>query len=155
MKFGKLANVDKIEFSLPPELEESLAYLRSLTKTSPLKIYVGAPAWRRKEWKGKIYPETLKSEEFLKYYAKSYNSIELNTTHYRMPKKDEIFEWVKEVEDGFMCCPKFPQTISHFGGLTIKEKVSEFIEIINCFGENLGLSFIQLHETFHLKDLTI
>lgn len=151
MKFGKLANVDKIEFSLPPEPEESLAYLHSLPKTSALKIYVGAPAWGRKEWKGKIYPETLNSEEFLKYYAKSYNSIELNTTHYRMPKKDEIFEWFKEVDNGFMFCPKFPQTISHFGGLTVKEKVSEFIEVISCFGEHLGLPFIQLHENFSSK----
>jgi uncharacterized protein YecE (DUF72 family) len=154
MKFGKVTNpeiLSTIDFSLPTESKETLEYLQSLPKTQELKVYIGAPAWGVKSWKGKIYPEKAKPEEFLRTYAQCFNSIELNTTHYRLPQESDIFNWLKEIEFDFKFCPKVTQSISHFGGLTNKDKVEEFFNRMNLLGENLGINFMQLHENFSSK----
>ncbi len=157
MKFGKvnsLSELDYINFTLPEESIQTKEYLQSLTKTAPTKIYIGAPAWGVKDWKGKIYPEKLKSEQFLNYYAKSFNSIELNTVHYRLPEQSDIFNWLKEVPPDFLFCPKVNQSISHFSGLTNKQKVDEYFKRMELFGSNLGAHFMQLHENFSAKRFT-
>lgn len=154
MKFGKVHDstiLDKLDLLLPKEPQESVNYLKSLPKESDLEIYIGAPAWGIKDWRGKIYPEKLKPEEYLANYAKSFNSIELNTTHYRLPEKSDIFNWLKDVDVNFKFCPKVTQSISHFSGLTNKAKVEEFFGRVSAFGENLGISFMQLHENFSSK----
>jgi len=154
MRFGKVEEKEElkfVDFELPPEPKESVEYIKSLPKASEMKIYIGAPAWGRKEWKGKIYPEKAKPDEFLKYYAESFNSIELNTSHYRTPEIEDIANWVSQVPNDFKFSPKFSQSISHFGGLTNPQKIHEFITRIENFGPNLGTSFIQLHENFSPK----
>lgn len=154
MKFGKVEDktlLENFDFELPKEPNPSIEYLSSLPKTSELKIYVGSPAWGIKDWRGKIYPEKAKPDDFLKYYAESFNSIELNTTHYRMPEIQDIFNWVKDVPADFKFCPKVTNTISHYSGLTNEQKVTEFFTRIEAFGENLGLPFMQVHENFSPK----
>ena len=91
MKFGKIhdpTTLDKLDLSLPKEPQESLEYLKSLKKEDDLRIYVGAPAWGVKDWRGKIYPDKLKAEEFLNYYAKSFNSV--SYTHLTLPTNREV-----------------------------------------------------------------
>lgn len=156
MKFGKITDtrlLDAIDFSLPPEPTESIEFLKSLPKESETKIYIGAPAWGIKEWIGKIYPKKTKMQEYLKYYAQSFNSIELNSSHYRVPEESKIFDWLQQVPDGFMFCPKFSQKISHYSGLVDQKTVNEFVSRIENFGQNLGISFLQLSENFQPKRL--
>ena len=154
MKFGKVSDsseLEKLDFTLPTDPTSNFEFLKSILKDSDLKIFIGAPAWGVKDWKGKIYPDRTKPEEFLKYYAKSFNSIELNTVHYRLPQESDIFNWVKEVPSDFLFCPKVTQSISHFSGLTNDQKVKEYFNRMELFGENLGVHFMQLHENFSPK----
>ncbi len=154
MKFGKvesLIELENLDLSLPLEPHENEAYPSSIDRNAQIKVFIGAPAWGVKDWKGKIYPEKLKSEEYLNYYAKSFNSIELNTTHYRLPEQSDIYNWLKQVPSDFLFCPKVTQSISHFSGLTNKLKVEEYFNRMNSFGTNLGLHFLQLHENFSPK----
>lgn len=151
MQFGKLINLENIEFRLPSLTTDSIDYLQGRVQSKKLKIYVGAPAWGNPGWREKIYPLRIPSNEFLKYYSRSFNSIELNTTHYRIPSARDIEQWLGDVPVNFKFCPKFPQQISHYKGLVIKERVWEFINLIKLFKDALGPSFIQLHENFSPK----
>ena len=97
----------------------------------------------------KIYPQGAKPNEYLNYYSYSFNTIELNSTHYGMPKAETIIGWKEKAEDGFVFCPKFPQEISHYQKLTGKpERTQLFCERIMLFEEKLGCAFIQLAPTF-------
>lgn len=154
MQFGKVSNtteLDRINFDLPATPQKSIEYLKTLNKKHELKIYIAAPAWGVKSWKGKIYPEKLQSKDYLKFYAQSFNSIELNTTHYRLPEKATIFEWMKDVPNEFRFCPKVTQTISHYSGLTNEQKVDEYFQRMMFFDDSFGCNFMQMHENFSPK----
>jgi hypothetical protein len=90
MEFGKLPSVDHIDWTLPPDVEESLRYLEQIKDpVRPTQFYIGTPAWGHREWVGKIYPPGVKAADYLKYYAKNFNTIELNTSHYRIPTAEQ------------------------------------------------------------------
>ncbi|GAB4125323.1 MAG: DUF72 domain-containing protein [Raineya sp.] len=153
MDFGKLSDISQVNFSLPAESKENRRVLPQKPTEKP-KIYVGCPIWSQKEWIGKIYPHNAQNKDFLHYYAKQFNAIELNTTHYRIPDKKTIEQWKKQVDGDFHFSPKFPQPISHEKMLlNAQDLLNEFCEAIRGLDENLGLSFLQLPPHFEIKHL--
>ena len=162
MDFGKLNNVNKIDFTLPNDAPQNKIILEKYKNSSNdfPKIYVGCPVWSNKEWRNKIYPVNAKTEDFLKYYSSQFNSIELNTTHYNFADEATIQKWKtsvnhKDSKQNFRFCPKFPQPISH-EKIFLKDAKTlsdSFCANIRSFRENLGLSFLQLPPTFEPKHL--
>src|SRR5258706_3954111 len=114
MDFGRLPpeEIDKVDFTLPSDRPSNKTILnkKDYKKT---KVYPGLAKWGRKEWVGKIYPPKTKEKDYLSYYVKQFNSIELNATHYRIFDSTVIKGWADTAGDGFKFCPKFPQVISH------------------------------------------
>lgn len=147
MKFGKLSNINNIDFSLPKDPTDNAVVLGN-SPSNALKMYLGAPAWGVKDWVGKLYPPKTPQKRFLHEYSKQFNSIELNSTHYRMPTKELVLKWKSEVPKGFTFCPKVVNSISHYGKLTNKALIDQFGEAISHFNENLGITFLQLSERF-------
>lgn len=148
MEFGKLESVDHIDWSLPADSPLTLSYLQKLPRKSPC-WYLGTPSWGSRTWLGKIYPREAKSAEFLHYYSRAFNTIELNTTHYRIPDEEQVRVWCKEVPSGFLFCPKFPQVISHQpNGLQDVSAVRDWQKSLSHFQGNLGISWIQLPPYF-------
>lgn len=150
MKFGKLESIDGVDFSLAPEDPRNASTLANAADTAEaFQVLVGCPVWGNKGWIGKIYPKRAKAGEYLTYYAQSFNTIELNSTHYGMPKAETLLRWKEQAAGGFEFCPKFPQEISHYQKLTGKpERVQLFCERVSLLEEKLGHSFVQLPPTF-------
>lgn len=158
MKFGKLYDISQVDFSLAPEDPRTQQLLPTYQEAnSSFKVYVGCPVWGNKAWIGKIYPKGAKTNEYLGYYSQSFNTIELNSTHYGMPKVETIIGWKEKAQNDFVFCPKFPQEISHYQKLTGNpERTQLFCERIGLFEEKLGCAFVQLPPTFglsHFKNL--
>lgn len=147
MKFGKVQNLDNIDFSLP-ELK-----FYKVNKKYPPQIYIGGPLWGCKDWIGKIYPVKTKSSDFLSVYSTQYNSIELNSTYYKSPEVSLVKDWKSKVSKEFKFFPKIPSKISHYGGLSSKTDIFDFCDSIKFFEENLGTCFLQLHESFSIQRL--
>jgi len=148
MEFGKLANVDAVDFSFPDENPANAKVLSQYKGNSP-KLYLGAAKWGRKDWEGKLYPKGTKAGEYLSYYNHHFNSIELNATHYNMFGNDAIAKWARMVDDGFKFCPKIHQLISHRYRLKNASATTEqFLDIMAHFGDKLGTIFLQLHANF-------
>jgi len=151
MKFGKLTDPDaisKIDFSIPPDD----AHLKEVLGGSPaakFNAYVGCPMWGNKAWVGKLYPKGTPQNQYLEHYSRSFNTIELNTTHYRVPKPEIVQRWKEMAAPGFIFAPKIPQSISHYRKLlNAAEETQRFVETISLFEERLGCSFVQLHPSF-------
>ena len=53
-----------------------------------VKLIAGASGYSFKEWKGVFYPEKIKPEAMLAWYAARLPTVEINNTFYRMPKTD-------------------------------------------------------------------
>jgi uncharacterized protein YecE (DUF72 family) len=48
-------------------------------------IRIGTSGWHYKHWIGRYYPENIKPAEMLDYYARDFDTVELNNTFYRLP----------------------------------------------------------------------
>ncbi len=150
MKFGKVERSSQLNSPLPDFLNtpQIAASLKPAHKPQP-RICLGAPVWGKKEWIGQLYPAKTAPRDYLKYYAIQMNSIELNTTFYRIPDQSLVRNWKAAVSEDFKFCPKIYQGISTFERLTeVPDLTRQFCENIKAFDQNLGLCFLQLPPYF-------
>ena len=149
MKFGKLADISRVNFSLPPDHSAGLKWLEKNPAAAPPKVFIGSARWGERDLIGKIYPPKTPAKEYLSHYSRHFSTIELNSTHYQLPSVAQVSQWVEKAEEQFTFCPKMPQSISHqadFGeGIYATEQL---IPAFREFDAKLGLPFLQLPPTF-------
>jgi len=155
VKFGHINDIQSVSFDLATYSKEDLAFLFSLSKTSgnPIPFYFGSTSWNNAYWKGSIYPQSAPVKSFIKEYGAQFNSIELNTTHYRIPDKQLVEKWKLAMPDDFRFSPKFPQTVSHrkdFGQSS--GQLVKFLEALDFFNSSLGLPFFQFPTHYKISD---
>ncbi|GAB4404419.1 MAG: DUF72 domain-containing protein [Microscillaceae bacterium] len=153
MDFGKVpfASLARIDFSLPEDAP--IGFLSQGQPRAVLpNIYTGCPVWANKTWVGTYYPSRAKEKNFLEYYARQFNTIELNTTHYRIPEISTVRKWREQVSacPHFKFAPKLPQEISHHLLPLGKgqEQADRFYDHIRELGPHLGSCFLQLPPDF-------
>jgi uncharacterized protein YecE (DUF72 family) len=148
MDFGKVPEkqLAGIDFSLPVDPGTNRAVLPPFLKMPLIKI--GCARWTSKQWVGKIYPKGARASQFLEYYMRNFNAIELNATYHNVLSAEAISKWALQARGrDFTFCPKFPKLISHESGFREIEQVTEdFLEGILAFGQNLGPVFLQISE---------
>lgn len=143
MDFGKLSNVDDINFSLPPDHRRTKQVLKENKSKKGLKIFVGAPVWGDKGFVGKIYPPKTKTSDFLSLYSRQFNCIEMNGTFYKIPFVSDVEKWREQVPSKFIFSPKISQIISiSVQKERVQQLTEEFCDSIAHFEKNLGLSFM-------------
>lgn len=157
MDFGKLPSVDQVDFTLPRDPLQNKILLDSLpVRTAAPLIYLGATGYNMKAWVGRWYPAGAKDREFLHYYGRQFNTIEHNTTHYRIPDAASVARWREEAPEDFRYCPKIPQTISHARDLGLSgPEISLFCDAIRELAPKLGCCFIQLPPHFNTQNLPV
>lgn len=77
------------------------------------KVYIGCSGFTERSWKGFFYPEELPSKEYLNYYSKHLNVVEINSTFYRKPTLKTLEKWFNESEVDFQFFIKIPKNITH------------------------------------------
>src|SRR5438093_9772718 len=95
-----------------------------------MAIRVGTSGWSYPSWKPGFYPEGTQSADFLAYYASRFDTVELNTTGYRLPAEDQFRRWAEAVPDGFTFAPKL--------ALARLDRVPVFVERVAVLGDRLG-----------------
>ncbi|HEY3922258.1 MAG TPA: DUF72 domain-containing protein [Gaiellaceae bacterium] len=95
-----------------------------------MSILVGTSGWSYPTWRPGFYPEETKPAEFLAHYAQRFDTVELNTTGYRVPAEDQFKRWADGVPDGFRFAPKLA-----FARL---DRVFVFAERVAALGDRLG-----------------
>lgn len=150
MKFGKVEDVSKVDFTLPPIHPDTFEVLKRFPLDDDFEVYVGGARWAKQELKGFFPPKT---KDELMYYSTQFNSIEMNGTFYRSPTKEQVITWKNKTPDDFRFFPKVPQSISHYSRLlNVKEKLWTFLDSITLFEEKLGIAFLQMHDNYKPKD---
>jgi len=156
MKFGKLQDISAVNFSLPNDPVSTKSILAALPAPTNPTLYVGCTGWSMKEWVGHVYPSNAKTKDYLTHYAKQFNTIELNTTHYRIPNLETVQKWKIASTADFRFCPKIPQAISHSNGMGLNDgKLRAFMESIQQLAEKMGCCFMQLPPYFDAGRLAI
>lgn len=77
------------------------------------EVLVGTSGYSFPDWVGTFYPRGMKSGDFLSYYSRSFDVVEVNSTYYRIlqPRVLELME--KKTPDGFRFVVKLHQSMTH------------------------------------------
>ncbi len=89
-------------------------------------------------------PEQFQNSSRLAYYASLFNSIEINSSFYKIPQGKTIAKWTSEVRDDFRFTFKLFKEVTHNKALDFNnEFVREFIQSINFVQHKKGCILIQ------------
>jgi uncharacterized protein YecE (DUF72 family) len=90
------------------------------------------------------FPEAFQDKSRLTYYASLFNSIEINSSFYKVPMSSTVKNWAESVPDHFMFTFKLWREITHSKGLDFKpDDVRRFMEVISGVGVKSGCLLIQ------------
>ncbi|HEX4521132.1 MAG TPA: DUF72 domain-containing protein [Gaiellaceae bacterium] len=95
-----------------------------------LQIRIGTSGWSYPTWRPGFYPQNLQPSGFLEFYARHFDTVELNTTAYRLPSTEQFERWAGTVPDGFRFTPKL--------ALARPERAGVYFERIAGLGDRLG-----------------
>ena len=91
-------------------------------------LYAGSSGFSYPSWKPDFYPPGTKSDEFLRFYAERLNTVELNTTGYRLPDEAQFRRWAEQTPDRFRFAVKMPHP----------NRLAVFTERVRSLRERLG-----------------
>jgi uncharacterized protein YecE (DUF72 family) len=78
------------------------------TAASVARAHVGTSGWSYPTWKPGFYPPDARPEDFLRLYAERFDTVELNTTGYRLPAEEQFDRWAAAAPAGFTFAVKMP-----------------------------------------------
>jgi uncharacterized protein YecE (DUF72 family) len=76
-------------------------------------IHIGTSGWNYKHWIGRFYPQGLPQAELLSFYAKYFDTVEVNNSFYQLPKLHTFTNWRKTVPADFRFAVKASRFITH------------------------------------------
>ena len=111
-----------------------------------MKLLAGTSGYSFKEWKGTFYPEDIKADSMLGFYATKFPTIEINNTFYRLPKEHVLLEWASQVPEEFTFAIKASQRITHHTRLKAESQslVEYLLKNTATLGDRLGPILFQL-----------
>jgi uncharacterized protein YecE (DUF72 family) len=116
-------------------------------------IYVGTSGFQYDDWVGTYYPQDLPKNEWLAYYAKEFNTLEINFTYYRMPSAKSLFLMADKVPRRFLFTVKATQEMTHARERDPK-LFNQFIQAITPLreGDKFGGILAQFPSSFRAGD---
>jgi uncharacterized protein YecE (DUF72 family) len=118
-------------------------------------IRIGCSGWVYRSWRESFYPPRLAQARWLEHYGSVFDTVELNTTFYRLARPDAVARWVQQTPPGFVFAAKASRYLTHMKRLTDLERgVERYYASIAPLVESgrLGPVIWQLPESFHRDD---
>ena len=113
------------------------------------KVHIGTMGWNYKFWIGDFYPRGLKPQEYLAEYSKNFDTVEVDSTFYRIPYESTVTRWRDQTPTDFLFSAKFPRAITHKKMLVnCEDEVDMFIEKISQLRGKLGPLLLQFPPAF-------
>lgn len=109
-------------------------------------IYLGCSGWSYNHWVGKFYRKSLRRSKWLEFYAQHFNTVEVNSTFYKLPSKSMFKSWFKRAPPNFIFTLKANRQLTHEGALDDPKKkrlIAYFYSLADNLGEKLGCILFQ------------
>jgi uncharacterized protein YecE (DUF72 family) len=110
-------------------------------------LLAGASGYAFKEWCGSFYPDKLKSDAMLAFYAERLPTVEINNTFYQMPKTTVLENWVQATPPDFRFSIKASRRITHDARLkadVAADSVAYLYRTLEALGDKRGAVLFQL-----------
>jgi uncharacterized protein YecE (DUF72 family) len=118
-------------------------------------VRIGCSGWNYADWRGRVYPPGCPPSRWLAHYATLFDSVEVNSTFYRLAKPEAVARWVADTPPEFLFTVKASRYLTHMKRLTDMERgVRRLYAGIAPLVESpkLGPVLWQLPERFHRDD---
>ncbi len=77
-------------------------------------IRIGCSGWNYAHWRnGVFYPPRLPASKWLEHYAQFFDTVEVNATFYRLPRRTSVTRWVEQSPAGFAFAIKASRYLTH------------------------------------------
>jgi uncharacterized protein YecE (DUF72 family) len=98
-------------------------------------IRIGTSGWSYEDWIGPFYPQKMTQRSFLKFYLSRFDTVEVNSTFYNVPKLSSVEGWAKEAShwEGREFTVKVPSRVSH--ELCMEEDPDDLFKGLDDFKE--------------------
>ncbi|MCL2478384.1 MAG: DUF72 domain-containing protein [Treponema sp.] len=116
------------------------------------EILIGTCGYSYREWVGPFYPPQTKQEDYLKFYADEFPTVELDNSYYRMPAAVQLQNMLDNSGPDFTIALKAVQTLTHtMEESKWKDDARIFMEAIEplCKTGRLTAVLFQFPYSFH------
>ena len=122
-------------------------------------LHLGTIGWSYDFWKNVFYPKKTVSKDYLAYYSQQFNTVEVDSTFYRIPTQSTVTNWKQQTPENFLFSLKFPQLITHVKKLKdCQYETDVFLKTVGLLKGKLGALLLQFPPNFgvdHLSDLEV
>jgi uncharacterized protein YecE (DUF72 family) len=121
-----------------------------------MKLYIGTSGYQYDFWIQNFYPKTIPKEEMLKYYARYYNSVEINYTFYKIPSLNTVLKWHRDTPRDFKFSIKVNQGITHYKKLNnVSKLLTKFLSSLKPLKSKLSCLLFQFPHNFSCTETNI
>ena len=118
------------------------------------RVHIGTQGWRYDAWVGPFYPAGTRPDDFLRIYARAFDTVEVDSTFYAAPEARTVRGWAKRTPAGFRFALKLPQEITHERRLRdCRDVAARFFDAARELGPKLGPILMQLGPDFGPREL--
>jgi uncharacterized protein YecE (DUF72 family) len=115
------------------------------------QVRIGCSGWSYPHWRKRFYPEKLPAREHFAYYARHFDTVELNNSFCRQPPRERFEAWREQAPPGFLFAVKGSRYVTHIKRLAVEKKsIDLVVDSALGLGEKLGPILFQLQANFHL-----
>ena len=98
------------------------------------------------------YPPDFQGKSRLEYYAYLLNSVEINSTFYKLPTSTTLSKWSENVPENFQFTFKISKTITHSKSLDFSlQDVVAFMDVIENMKDKKGCLLIQFPPSIRIE----
>ncbi len=112
--------------------------------------FVGCSGWHYPDWRGIFYPPGMPASRWLSYYSQTFNTVEINTSFYSLPKASTVDTWRNSVSGAFLFAVKGSRFITHVKRLAVDgATIEKFTTQVSGLNDRLGPVLWQLPPSLH------
>jgi uncharacterized protein YecE (DUF72 family) len=114
------------------------------------RVHVGCSGWNYRDWRGRVYPESLPQRRWFARYAELFDTVEINTTFYRLPPVSTVEAWAAQAPPGFVYAVKLGQYGTHRKKLRdATQWLPNHLDRAERLVDHLGPTLVQLPPRWH------
>jgi len=76
-------------------------------------ILIGTSGYSFEDWRGTYYPQDIQKGKMLDFYAKDFQTVEINSTYYRIPNPAVFYHLSNKTNENFEFIVKVHQEVTH------------------------------------------
>lgn len=109
------------------------------------RVRIGTSGWVYPHWREVFYPRGLPQDRWFGWYAQAFDTVEINSTFYRLPEESVFRHWRQEAPASFCFAVKANRYLTHLKKLKgVREPLAHFLSRARLLEPHLGPILWQL-----------